>query len=188
MPLRMMERDRIHDGSQTQYDVAPALATGRPMIEFSQYPSELGLLRFKAADAGRCQPVEYSEFLFPQALIKANVHVLPAASSATEKISGLARASIGRRKEDIGPIMGHPSGIPATKCARLIATKIAQRHVGIAIQYIDTVNISFNGSVSRNIACALAVPNDRQCPGPMRLDHRCSPLPKNEWAAQMIPH
>ena len=68
-PVAIMEVDGVEHRPQPQDHVGPALAAGRPVIEFAEPLAVRGFLREFVADAGRRQPVEDAELALAQPLV-----------------------------------------------------------------------------------------------------------------------
>src|SRR5439155_534387 len=68
-PSLVMQGDRVEGAAEPEDDVAPALAAGRPVIEFAEIGAQGGLFGMQLHDPGPGQAVEDAEFLLAQALV-----------------------------------------------------------------------------------------------------------------------
>ena len=59
------------------------------------------------------------------------------------------------------------AGIPTSKRSGLVASQFAQGYVSISLGQIYAIDIGLHGCIPRDVACALAMPNDRQFPRPV---------------------
>src|SRR4051812_24114935 len=116
----VLTRDHFHRAPQPENHVAPALAPGRTMIEFSKKTPEFCLLRMALADADASKAIEYSEFLLAQPLVNHERVTVPRQSSALDdEIGGVPRAQIRRRENHVRPLVGSQRGEPGAERARL---------------------------------------------------------------------
>src|SRR4051812_22544133 len=65
----VLARNHLHRASQPQNHIAPALSTGRSVVELSKQPTEFRLLGMALAYADAGQTVENPELFFTQPLI-----------------------------------------------------------------------------------------------------------------------
>jgi hypothetical protein len=113
----MVQADRVDRAPQPQDHVAPALASRRAMVEFSEQLAELGLLRVALLDADARQAIEDAELLLPQPLVDEEFGVLGEPARRLDQRGGLARPDIGRGQDDFRPLAGVHRRKPAPECA-----------------------------------------------------------------------
>ena len=72
----VVQAHRVERAAQPQDHVAPALSTGRAVVELAEQPAELGLMGMAALDAGTGEPVEDAELLLAQPFVDDGWQVL----------------------------------------------------------------------------------------------------------------
>src|SRR4030088_553099 len=89
----VLVRDHFRYAAQTKYDIAPALASRRAVVEFAEQPSELGLVRVVLSNANRSQPVQNAELLFTESLVDdERIAVSGHPSGLDDETGGVSRA------------------------------------------------------------------------------------------------
>src|SRR3546814_15274756 len=101
----IMKRNRVQDRPQPENHVAPALTARWPMVEFAEKLPEPGLIGKDVVYACKGKAIEYTEFLLPQALVKADGFVCRCADIIAEDLRCLECAQIGRGEQDFRALL-----------------------------------------------------------------------------------
>src|SRR3546814_19182490 len=125
----IMKRNRVQDRPQPENHVAPALTARWPMVEFAEKLPEPGLIGKDVVYACKGKAIEYTEFLLPQALVKADGFVCRCAAIFAEDLRGLACAQRGRGEKDFRALILDLCGKQATYPGGLLPTKVAHGQV-----------------------------------------------------------
>ena len=115
------------------------------------------------ANSCRSQPVENAELAFAQAFVDDGPR-RPARERAlfTNDRRRLLGPDVGGREDDLRPFVPRKCGEPAAGGLGLLYSKGRERHVDIAHLDVDLVSAGLIGRVARDIALALAMPDQPQ--------------------------
>ena len=164
----VLARQHVDHAAQAQDHVAPALAAGRPEIELADVRALLGELRVLGADAERRQPVEDAELLLAQPLVadagrrRVGRTAWPACSATRTRRRSGARARRATAARRSGSSSRGMAANQAPSASAWRSPSVGQRHVDVAMGDVDRRQAAELGGVARDVAGALAVPDDPQ--------------------------
>src|SRR5712671_5004608 len=118
--------------AEAKNDIAPTLPSRRPVIELAEESAELGLIRELILDAGRGEPVEYSELLLPEPLVDdQRKRILPHARCFHDQTGSMTGAEIRRGEHNAGLFFAWQITEPASKRDRLALAELRERNIHI---------------------------------------------------------
>ena len=167
----IVQRDRVHQRTETEDHVAPALPTRRSMIEFAENAPELSLVRVYRGDTAGRQSVENAELLFAEAFVNPDRLIAGRAALFAKKAEGLARADIGRDQQNVGPVVRNRAGEPSAERAGLILSERGKRNIDVAMRQFDPFSSSRMGSVARHISRTFTVADNPETRRPAYRSH-----------------
>ena len=138
------------------------------MVEFPQTAAVRGLFGKALADADGGQPVENAKLAFSQALVDDGPRgPRGKCSGIADAFRGLARADIGRGKDDLGALILRQRREPAARRLGLLEAKVRQGHVDVAHVDVDLMASGLVCRIAGDITLALPVPHKPQTFGPI---------------------
>ena len=152
--------ERIHHAAQAQDHVAPAFAARWPEVEFADVAALLVQVGEVVGDAVRGQAVEHAEFLFAQALVGAHAQQAVTVEVTHHKVGRLGGAHVRRVQHHGRALILGQGREPGAEGIGLALAQFGQGHVDIAFGNVDMVSRGRFSQIARDIACALAVPDD----------------------------
>jgi len=163
----ILPRNHLGGAAQAENDIAPALASRRPMIEFAEDTAELGLIGELLLDPYSGQPVEYSKLLLAKSLIDdERIRIFAHSRGLHDQTRGVPGSEVRRSKHDGGPRVSRQRPEPAAERHRLALTKLGERDIDIADVDIDLVLACLHSGVASDVARGFTVSHEVEQIGP----------------------
>lgn len=165
--IRVIDLDFIEHAAQSQDDIAPRFAAGRPEVKLANRSALRGEIGKSGADAANRITVEHAEFLFAKPLVDMDAFALQSERVAQRR-AGFDGARERRGHEALRSQFGRLRGEPRSQRVGLPPSEIGQRDIRVAARELDQVVAGLFGGVPRNIACTLSVADDPEACGKRR--------------------